>query len=117
MPALSPPQVPSASLPSKEAGPMFEDEQARMATFAALSESATRQNPVVTEVRTGLCICWDSPSWDRTRTLLLQRQTCCQLHQGAAKNRLSLCSTGGTRVKSVSYTHLRAHETRHDLVC
>ena len=23
------------------------------------------------------------PSWDRTRTLLLQRQACCQLHQGA----------------------------------
>src|SRR5687768_1202316 len=23
------------------------------------------------------------PSWDRTRTLLIQSQTCCQLHQGA----------------------------------
>src|SRR5436190_913400 len=24
------------------------------------------------------------PSWDRTRTLLIQSQACCQLHQGAA---------------------------------
>src|SRR5450756_849789 len=24
---------------------------------------------------------------------------------------------GGGRIKAVSYTHLRAHETRHDLVC
>ena len=23
------------------------------------------------------------PSWDRTRTLLIQSQACCQLHQGA----------------------------------
>ncbi len=29
---------------------------------------------------TGLRYC---PSWDRTRTLLIQSQTCCQLHQGA----------------------------------
>ena len=26
------------------------------------------------------------PSWDRTRTLLIQSQACCQLHQGAAFN-------------------------------
>src|SRR5258705_9531161 len=25
----------------------------------------------------------DCPSWDRTRTLLIQSQACCQLHQGA----------------------------------
>jgi hypothetical protein len=26
---------------------------------------------------------WSCPSWARTRTLLIQSQTCCQLHQGA----------------------------------
>ena len=26
---------------------------------------------------------WYCPSWARTRTLLIQSQTCCQLHQGA----------------------------------
>ena len=38
--------------------------------------------------RTGLsqCGCSSCPSWDRTRTLLLQRQTCCQLHQGALRS-------------------------------
>jgi hypothetical protein len=28
----------------------------------------------------------DCPSWDRTRTLLIQSQACCQLHQGASKS-------------------------------
>jgi hypothetical protein len=26
---------------------------------------------------------YSCPSWDRTRTLLIQSQACCQLHQGA----------------------------------
>src|SRR5688500_6993678 len=34
----------------------------------------------------------DCPSWDRTRTLLIQSQACCQLHQGA---RELLCSSPG----------------------
>ena len=41
------------------------------------------------------------PSWDRTRTLLIQSQACCQLHQGAPKPADWLESTpsGGTRRK------------------
>src|SRR5436190_7459977 len=31
------------------------------------------------------------PSWARTRTLLIQSQTCCQLHQGAADLTVSCC--------------------------
>src|SRR5439155_5771385 len=31
------------------------------------------------------CCGLDCPSWDRTRTLLIQSQACCQLHQGAPK--------------------------------
>src|SRR5450756_3027547 len=29
----------------------------------------------------------------------------------------TMCGSGTTKVLPVSYTHLRAHETRHDLVC
>ena len=32
------------------------------------------------------CRASSCPSWDRTRTLLIQSQACCQLHQGAPKS-------------------------------
>src|SRR5450759_5460815 len=39
-----------------------------------------------------------------------------QDHRVQAARRLDQAGPGG-RVQAVSYTHLRAHETRHDLVC
>src|SRR3954464_7001512 len=51
------------------------------------------------------------PSWDRTRTLLIQSQACCQLHQGAMI--FSFRRTGIL----VKYFSLRDHSTpfpRHD---
>src|SRR5450759_5148256 len=35
----------------------------------------------------------------------------------AGAERVSLMDAGSRSHRSVSYTHLRAHETRHDLVC
>src|SRR5207253_912337 len=44
--------------------------------------------------RGGLSRCTTSscPSWDRTRTLLIQSQACCQLHEGAADHKLTFSS-------------------------
>ena len=36
--------------------------------------------------RRGSTVSCDCPSWDRTRTLLIQSQACCQLHQGAERS-------------------------------
>src|SRR5213596_448520 len=33
------------------------------------------------------------PSWDRTRTLLIQSQACCQLHQGAVMPNAKIVSS------------------------
>ena len=38
-----------------------------------------------------------SPAWVRTRTLLIQSQTCCQLHHGAAVRTETRRATGRTR--------------------
>src|SRR5436305_13020601 len=37
------------------------------------------------------------PSWDRTRTLLIQSQACCQLHQGAQKPNTAPSHCSGSR--------------------
>ena len=42
----------------------------------------TRKNPARDKSR-GAKYLISCPSWARTRTLLIQSQTCCQLHQGA----------------------------------
>src|SRR5437868_7112565 len=50
---------------------------------------------------------WHCPSWDRTRTLLIQSQACCQLHQGALKTpsvRRQVASSSKRRV--LSWEHL-----------
>ena len=39
----------------------------------------------------------DCPSWARTRTLLIQSQACCQLHQGAAKSIVTAPTTTSAR--------------------
>src|SRR5438094_4482950 len=39
----------------------------------------------------------NSPSWDRTRTLLIQSQACCQLHQGAPKPNTAPSHCSGSR--------------------
>src|SRR5450756_3053983 len=41
----------------------------------------------------------------------------CCLHSWVSRTTTGLTTCGGTRSRTVSYTHLRAHETRHDLVC
>src|SRR6185436_17870814 len=49
-------------------------------------EHSPRRYPQKTDPSHPLRECsgpWDCPSWDRTRTLLIQSQACCQLHQGA----------------------------------
>src|SRR5450759_4382325 len=38
-------------------------------------------------------------------------------HPQSCRHRAGLRQTGKGRANPVSYTHLRAHETRHDLVC
>ena len=43
------------------------------------------------------------PSWDRTRTLLIQSQACCQLHQGAV---FSDFSAAGTRRNPLIIVHI-----------
>src|SRR5450759_4863055 len=48
----------------------------------------------------------------RARTSVGRRWTSCRNGSAASCHRCALTITG-----SVSYTHLRAHETRHDLVC
>ena len=35
------------------------------------------------------------PAWDRTRTLLIQSQTCCQLHHGASNPNFTLARPAG----------------------
>src|SRR5450756_730511 len=66
------------------------------ASSSALSSSTTRCSP------DGLLLWWELCT-SRTRTWLL----------------LLRPDSGGRRLaaRPVSYTHLRAHETRHDLVC
>ena len=44
------------------------------------------------------------PSWARTRTLLIQSQACCQLHQGAGTGNSSLEPT--VRQRMASYATL-----------
>ena len=50
-----------------------------------LTASQTRQ----ARQHLSACRAFNCPSWGRTRTLPLQRRTCCQLHQGASDRRFS----------------------------
>src|SRR5437762_11482976 len=52
---------------------LFPRGNARAAETAAVEERKSRRFMVPRSC----------PSWDRTRTLLIQSQACCQLHQGA----------------------------------
>ena len=44
------------------------------------------------------------PAWDRTKSLLLQRQTCCQLHHGAALRDGKARQTAATRQLPTRHT-------------
>src|SRR5947208_814085 len=52
------------------------------------------------QLRLTRCRALSCPSWARTRTLLIQSQTCCQLHQGA------ILSSAYSSVESVFDTRL-----------
>src|SRR5687767_9021617 len=52
--------------------------------------AVSKHKPRATEVTRGQDLL-GCPSWARTRTLLIQSQACCQLHQGAESN--SECGT------------------------
>eukprot|EP00825_Cyclidium_porcatum_P030682 TRINITY_DN32472_c0_g1_i1.p3 TRINITY_DN32472_c0_g1~~TRINITY_DN32472_c0_g1_i1.p3 ORF type:complete len:110 (+),score=8.54 TRINITY_DN32472_c0_g1_i1:188-517(+) len=59
-------------------------------------------------------LCADGPTYRKdctpnVRPDILPLRFALQLHQP--------CFCSATRAGTVSYTHLRAHETRHDLVC
>src|SRR5688572_29516122 len=54
-----------------------------------LPTSHTRENTRARQRLVGHCRASSCPSWDRTRTLLIQSQACCQLHQGAMEPKVS----------------------------
>src|SRR6266567_750935 len=56
----------------------------RLATCGLQPLATWRLGTQLMTVRCDLATAFGScPSWDRTRTLLIQSQACCQLHQGA----------------------------------
>jgi hypothetical protein len=56
--------------------------------YARNNDETTMAVPGSEKARTGVMPCrpFSCPSWARTRTLLIQSQACCQLHQGAVPN-------------------------------
>src|SRR5659263_750530 len=95
--------------------------QARVSTCAILSSSATSQRSGLTLLRTFFRGCSVQVSvcrrgWRADTGPTLETQRLIDRRRGGCSTTCAEQKSSDTS-RSVSYTHLRAHETRHDLVC